>query len=101
MFQIAGVINNALASIRKAGAVLVPFDSAAFDELAVSAWPGATADTIIGLDAASNYESIEVLGRCAACITSIKCTSRNKRKHDTIRCHNGSLSTLRQSEAAV
>ena len=64
LFQIAGVINSALARIRGAGAVLVPFDSAAFDELAVSAWPGATADTITGLDAASNYESIEVLGRC-------------------------------------
>lgn len=61
--QIAGVINSGLTRLRNAGAVLVPFDSTAFDELAVSAWPGATADTISGLDAASNYESIEVLGR--------------------------------------
>lgn len=61
--QVAGVINTALARIRSAGATLVPFDSTAFDELAISAWPGATADTIPGLDAASNYESIEVLGR--------------------------------------
>ena len=61
--QIAGVINTALTRIRNAGAVLVPFDSTAFQDLAVAAWPGATADTIVGLDAASNYESIEVLGR--------------------------------------
>ena len=59
------MINTALTRLRDAGAVLVPFDSTAFDELAVSAWPGATADTIVGLDAASNYESIEALGRCA------------------------------------
>lgn len=64
--EIAGVINTALTRIRNAGATLVPFDSTAFDELAISAWPGATADTIPGLDAASNYESIEVLGRWLA-----------------------------------
>lgn len=64
MVQIGGVINTALTRLRNAGAVLVPFDSTAFDDLAVSAWPGATAETIVGLDAASNYESIEALGRC-------------------------------------
>lgn len=41
----------------------MPFDSSAFQELAVSAWPGATAETIETLDAASNYESVEVLAR--------------------------------------
>ena len=63
----AGPINSALAKLRSAGAVLVPFDSSAFQELAVSAWPGATADTINNLDASSAYESIEVLGRQAVC----------------------------------
>ena len=58
-------INAALDTLRDAGAVLVPFDSSAFQELAVSAWPGATADTIETLDASSKYESIEVLGRQA------------------------------------
>ncbi len=63
--QVAGPINTALAKLRSAGAILVPFDSSAFQELAVSAWPGATADTIDNLDASSAYESIEVLGRQA------------------------------------
>lgn len=65
--QVAVPINSALAKLRSAGAVLVPFDSSAFQELAVSAWPGATAETINNLDASSDYESIEVLGRQAAC----------------------------------
>ena len=62
-YQVAVPINNALAMLRAAGAVLVPFDSSAFQELAVAAWPGATADSIDNLDASSDYESIEVLGR--------------------------------------
>ena len=61
--QVAVPINSALATLKAAGAVLVPYDSSAFQELAVSAWPGATADSIDNLDAASDYESIEVLGR--------------------------------------
>ena len=61
--QVAVPINAALAKLRDAGAVLVPFDSSAFQKLAVSAWPGATEETINTLDAASAYESIEVLGR--------------------------------------
>ncbi|DBA92431.1 TPA: hypothetical protein ACH3X1_002668 [Trebouxia sp. C0004] len=64
--EVAVPINSALAKLRSAGAVLVPFDSSAFQELAVSAWPGATAETINNLDASSDYESIEVLGRQAA-----------------------------------
>ena len=63
MTQVGGAINAALTKLRNAGAVLVPFDSSAFQELAVSAWPGASADTINNLDASSAYESIEVLGR--------------------------------------
>lgn len=66
LLQVAVPINSALAKLRSAGAVLVPFDSSAFQELAVSAWPGATAETINNLDASSDYESIEVLGRQAA-----------------------------------
>ena len=66
--QVAVPINSALAKLRSAGAVLVPFDSSMFQELAVSAWPGATAETINNLDASSDYESIEVLGRQAAAI---------------------------------
>lgn len=64
--QVAVPINSALAKLRSAGAVLVPFDSTTFQELAVSAWPGATAETINNLDASSDYESIEVLGRQVA-----------------------------------
>ncbi len=67
--QVAVPINSALAKLRSAGAVLVPFDSTTFQELAVSAWPGATAETINNLDASSDYESIEVLGRQAAGIS--------------------------------
>ena len=62
--QLAGVINSALQALRDAGAVLVPFDSSAFQQLALAAWPGATTASLMGnLDAASAYESIEVLGR--------------------------------------
>ncbi|DBB14631.1 TPA: hypothetical protein ACH3X3_004893 [Trebouxia sp. C0006] len=64
--EVAVPINSALAKLRSAGAVLVPFDSTTFQELAVSAWPGATAETINNLDASSDYESIEVLGRWLA-----------------------------------
>ena len=63
LLQIAGVINNAVTKLRDAGAVLVPFDSTAFDELSVSAWPGATLATLPGFDPASSYESIEVFAR--------------------------------------
>lgn len=72
--QIAGVINDALTRLRDAGAVLVPFDSTAFEELAVSAWPGATADTISGLDASSNYESIVMLGRWVTSVQTVCCS---------------------------
>lgn len=62
--QVAGVINSALQALRDAGAVLVPFDSSPFQQLALAAWPGATTKSLMGnLDAASAYESIEVLGR--------------------------------------
>ncbi|KAL3142981.1 hypothetical protein ABBQ38_003263 [Trebouxia sp. C0009 RCD-2024] len=65
--EVAGVINSALQALRDAGAVLVPFDSSPFQQLALAAWPGATTKSLMGnLDAASAYESIEVLGRYLA-----------------------------------